>query len=199
LSKDFPDWETLYKTQKIETMPWYNENLDSDLENELDQRKITNGKFLDLGTGPATQAIWLAKRGFKVIGSDLSEAAIKRARTVYANEKNVNFVVDDILNSNLKENQFNYILDRGCFHVLLPADRQIYIAKIKQILKDNGILFLKCFSDKEPRQEGPYKFSQEEIRDLFCKYFRIDSIKETVYQGTLDPFPKALFAVMIKL
>jgi hypothetical protein len=40
-------------------MPWYNENLDYDLENELDQRKITKGKFLDLGTGPATQAIWL--------------------------------------------------------------------------------------------------------------------------------------------
>jgi methylase of polypeptide subunit release factors len=77
LSKDFPDWETLYKTQKIEAMPWYNENLDSDLENELDQRKITSGKLLDLGTGPATQAIWLAKRGFNVIGSDLSEAAIK--------------------------------------------------------------------------------------------------------------------------
>ena len=65
-------------------------------------------------------------------------------------------------------------------------------------MKDNGILFLKCFSDKEPRQEGPYKFSKEGIRDLFSKYFRIDSIKETVYQGTLDPLPKALFAVMIK-
>jgi hypothetical protein len=34
-------------------MPWYNENLDSDLEEELDHREITNGKFLDLGTGPA--------------------------------------------------------------------------------------------------------------------------------------------------
>src|ERR671929_997786 len=198
LSKDFPNWETLYKTQKVETMPWYNENLDFDLEEELDRRKITCGKFLDLGTGPATQAIVVAKRGFNVTGSDLSEAAIKRAKTVYANEKNVNFVVDDILNSNLKENQFDYIFDRGCFHVLLPTDRQRYIAKIRQILKDNGILFLKCFSDKEPRQEGPYKFSQGEIRDLFSKYFWIDSIKETVYQGTLDPFPKALFAVMIK-
>jgi SAM-dependent methyltransferase len=196
LSKDFPDWETLYKTQKIETMPWYNENLDSDLENELDQRKITSGKLLDLGTGPATQAVWLAKRGFKVIGSDLSEAAIKRARNLYVNEKNVDFIVDDILNSKLRENEFDYILDRGCFHVLLPADRQRYVAKIKQILKDNGMLFLKCFSDKEPRQEGPYKFSQEEIRGLFSKYFRIDSIKETVYQGTLDPFPKALFVVI---
>ena len=147
MSKDFPDWETLYKSQKIETMPWYNENLDSDLENELDCRKITGGKFLDLGTGPATQAILLAKRGFNVTASDLSEAAINRARNVYANEKNVNFIVDDILNSKLKENEFAYIFDRGCFHVLLPADRQRYITKIKQILKDNGILFLKCFSE----------------------------------------------------
>jgi hypothetical protein len=62
-----------------------------------------------------------------------------------------------------------------------------------------GTFFLKCFSDKEPRQEGPYKFSQEQIRDLFTKYFRIYSLKETVYQGTLDPFPKALFVVMIRL
>ena len=35
-------------------MTWYNEILDSDLEDELARRKITNGKFLDLGTGPAT-------------------------------------------------------------------------------------------------------------------------------------------------
>jgi ubiquinone/menaquinone biosynthesis C-methylase UbiE len=196
--KDFPDWETLYKSQKIETMPWYNENFDSDLENELDERKIINGgKFLDLGTGPATQAIWLAKRGFMVIGSDLSEAAINRARKIYTNEENVNFIVDDILYSKFNDNEFDYIFDRGCFHVLSPADRQNYIRKIKRILKVNGILFLKCFSDKEPRQEGPYKFSQDEIRDLFDESFRIDSIKETVYQGTLDPFPKALFVVMI--
>jgi SAM-dependent methyltransferase len=177
-------------------MPWYNEILDSDLEDELARRKITNGKFLDLGTGPATQAIWLAKRGFNVIGSDLSETAIKRANSVYANEKNIDFVVDDILNSKLKANEFDYIFDRGCFHVLLPVDRQRYITKIKQILRNNGILFLKCFSDKERRREGPYKFSQDEIMDLFNKHFEMVVIKETVYQGTLDPYPKALFVVM---
>ena len=162
--KDFPDWDTLYQSQRVETMPWYNENFDFDLEKELDERMIINNtndsiKFLDLGTGPATQAIWLAKRGFKVIGSDLSEAAINRAREIYANEENVNFIVDDILNSKLKDNEFDYIFDRGCFHVLPPEDRKKYINKIKQILKDNGILFLKCFSDKEPIQEGPFKFS----------------------------------------
>ncbi len=102
-------------------MPWYNENFDSDLERELDQRKIiANGKkFLDLGTGPTTQAIWLAKRGFKVIGSDLAEAAINRARKTHAHEKNVNFMVDDIPNTKFKSDEFDYIFDRGCFHVLL--------------------------------------------------------------------------------
>jgi hypothetical protein len=38
-------------------MPWYNKNLDSDLEEELEKRKITKGRILDLGTGPATQAV----------------------------------------------------------------------------------------------------------------------------------------------
>ena len=85
LSKEFPDWHTLYKSQKVETMPWYNEYLDSDLEEELHYGKITNGKFLVHGTGLATQSIWLAKCGFIVAGSDLSEDAIKRARNVYAN------------------------------------------------------------------------------------------------------------------
>ena len=112
--------------------------------------------------------------------------------------RNIDFIVDDILNSKLKDGEFDYIFDRGCFHVLFPTDRQRYIVKIKQILKDNGLLFLKCFSDKGRRQGGPYKFSQGELRSLFSKYFTIGSIKETVYQGTLDPFPKALFAVMIK-
>ena len=40
IRKDFPDWDTLYKSQRVETMPWYNENFDFDLEKELDERKI---------------------------------------------------------------------------------------------------------------------------------------------------------------
>jgi hypothetical protein len=39
--------------------------------------------------------MWPAKRGFKIIGFDLSEAAIDRAGKIYANEK-CNFIVDDI-------------------------------------------------------------------------------------------------------
>jgi hypothetical protein len=55
--KDFPDWDTLYKSQRVETMPWYNENFDFDLEKELDERKII----------------------------DNTEAVINRARKIYSN------------------------------------------------------------------------------------------------------------------
>jgi 2-polyprenyl-3-methyl-5-hydroxy-6-metoxy-1,4-benzoquinol methylase len=76
--KKFPDWNNLYSSQNVETMPWYNENLDSDLEEEFERRKVSKGRILDLDTGPATQAIQLAKRGLQVTGSDVSEAAINR-------------------------------------------------------------------------------------------------------------------------
>jgi 2-polyprenyl-3-methyl-5-hydroxy-6-metoxy-1,4-benzoquinol methylase len=76
----------------------------------------------------------LAERGFNVVGSDLSEAAIKRARNVYASEKNIDFIVDDILNSKLKGNQFDYIFDRGCSHVFFPTDRQMHIVKYSKIM-----------------------------------------------------------------
>ena len=191
MEKDFPDWDNLYNTQNVETMPWYNEYLDSDLEEELERRKISTGRILDLGTGPATQAIQLSKRGLEVIGSDISETAINKAREFYINNNNINknieinFIVDDILNSKIKDKMFDYVFDRGCFHVLPIDKRPVYINEIKRILDDRGILFLKCFSIRESRQEGPYKFSEDRMKQLFRNDFIIVSIKDTVYQGTV--------------
>ena len=98
----------------------------------------------------------------------MSEAAIKRARNVYANEKNINFIVDDILNSKLKENEFDYIFDRGCFHVLLSADRQRHITKIKQILKYNGMLFLILVSEKLLYKHHPNRYVCMIYLEEFC-------------------------------
>ncbi|HTH20615.1 MAG TPA: hypothetical protein VL854_00225 [Nitrososphaeraceae archaeon] len=59
--------------------------------------------------------------------------------------------------------------------------RPVYIREINRIIDDNGILFLKCFSTKEPRQEGPHRFSEYEIRQLFRNDFVIISVKDSVY------------------
>jgi len=65
-------------------------------------------------------------------------------------------------------------------------------------LKTGGYLFLKCFSRLQPGEEGPYRFTPEQIREIFGSRLSVLSIKETVYQGTLDPLPRALFCTMRK-
>ena len=70
------DWENTYKSNKMTDLPWYNPNLEIDLQNALQKLGLKSGTFLDLGTGPATQAKKLQEIGFEVTGVDISAEAI---------------------------------------------------------------------------------------------------------------------------
>src|SRR4051812_28143321 len=72
-------WDERYQQQPVETMPWFYPELDDDLKQALDELRLHEGHALDLGTGPGTQAIQLAQRGFDVTATDLSDAAIRLA------------------------------------------------------------------------------------------------------------------------
>jgi cyclopropane fatty-acyl-phospholipid synthase-like methyltransferase len=102
---------------------------------------------------------------------------------------------DDILDTRL-DRQFDLIFDRGCFHVLAPERRQEYVRIVSGLLKMGGHLFLKCFSHLQPGEQGPYRFTPVQIREVFGGWLRVLSIQETIYQGTLDPLPRALFCMM---
>jgi SAM-dependent methyltransferase len=193
--KQFPDWSRIYAEMKVEEMPWYLPELDPDLKEALDQYRIKSGSFLDLGTGPGTQAIELSKMGFEVTGVDISPDAITNAQK---SKENVTFVQDDILNSRI-ERQFDYIFDRGCFHVIDVDKRLIYISQVVKLLADEGILFLKCFSDKNTFTGfGPHHISRKLIETLFGIKFTILNIKDSVYQSTSSHVKPTLFVVMKK-
>ena len=194
--KEFPDWDSYYKENEVEKMPWYEENLDLDIKEEIELKELKEGKFLDLGTGPGTQAAQLSKIGFYVTGSDLSQSAVDRAKKLY---QSPSYIVDDILYSKFPDNEFDFILDRGVFHVFDPEQQPVYLSNIKRILKENGILFLKCMSIEEknlPGDKTPFKYSKDQIKEFFENDFEIESIKDTVYYGTINPLPKSLFVVM---
>ncbi|NWF58398.1 MAG: class I SAM-dependent methyltransferase [Fischerella sp.] len=196
--REFPDWNNLYQERQVETMPWYNPNLDVDLEQALIKLNILTGTILDLGTGPGTQAIALAKRGFQVTATDISQAAVSQAESK-AKEQGLDicFRQDDIFNTHLNQ-EFDCVFDRGCFHVFHPDLRQDYVRVVHGLIKPKGYLFLKCFSHLETREGGPYRFTPEEITEIFGDRFNVISIHETVYQGTLDPLPRALFSILEK-
>ncbi len=196
-SGGFIFWENWYKRDNIENMPWYFTKLDCNVADALKTYNIKSGNALDLGTGPGTQACRLAEMGFNVTGSDISPTAIARAKK-YTSEQglSVEFIIDDILDSNLK-GPFEFILDRGCFHVLPPEKRADYVLQIQKLLNKKGYLLLKTFSTEEPYKEGgPYRFSPKDIASVFQSSFEILSVGESLYEGPVTPFPLALFCVI---
>jgi cyclopropane fatty-acyl-phospholipid synthase-like methyltransferase len=200
MSEDQPPvilgWDERYQQQAVETMPWFYPELDDDLRQALDQLGLQSGSALDLGTGPGTQAIHLVRRGFDVTATDISAAAIRLAQQkAEAQGVTITWQQDDILDTRLI-GPFDLIFDRGCFHVLPPERRSDYVATIARLLASGGFFFLKCFSHLQPGTQGPHRFTSEEIQVAFGSQIAVRSITETVYQGTLDPLPRALFCVM---
>jgi 2-polyprenyl-3-methyl-5-hydroxy-6-metoxy-1,4-benzoquinol methylase len=192
----FPRWEELYQEAQVESMHWFNPELDDDLEETLDELELQSGHALDLGTGSGTQATQLARRGFVVTATDISGTAIRLARAkAEKHGLNITWKEDDILETRL-DRSFDFIFARGCFHVLAPERRWDYVRTVAGLLKMGGYLFLKCFSRLQPGEQGPYRFSPAQIGEIFGDWFDVLAVKETVYQGTLDPFPQALFCVM---
>ena len=194
--RQFPSWDAMYQHQAIETMPWFYPELDDDLKQALDALGVQGGSALDLGTGPGTQAMQLAHRGFDVTATDISEEAIRRAQAkAEAQGLAVTWQQDDILATRLS-GQFDLIFDRGCFHVLPPERRPDYVSTVAGLLKPGAYLFLKCFSQLQPGTQGPHRFTPEQIQEIFSSRLQVLSINETVYQGTLDPLPRALFCIL---
>lgn len=190
------DWESYYQEELLERMPWHFNLLDYDVKAALSQYNITAGSLLDIGTGSGTQAVLLSGLGFDVTATDISPTAIGLAK-IHAKEKDaeVNFLVDDIRDSKI-EGTFDLIVDRGTFHTLHAEERDNYVEKISSLLKPGGHFFLKTYSKSEDMWKGPYKFDHEKIRDYFEKKFKVILIVNTEFEGTIQYYPMALFAVM---
>ncbi len=193
--RQFPAWEEFYRTQPTESMPWFYPTLDPDVERAVARHDIT-GRALDLGAGPGTQAIALAERGLDVTATDISADAVQGAQTrAAAAGVRVRFLVDDVTNSRLSEH-FELALDRGCFHVLAPEQRPAYVDTLARLVAPSGFLLLECFSDEQPGDVGPYRFTPAEIEALFQRDFAALSIDRSIYYGTFQPPPRALFCVL---
>ena len=192
-------WEERYRGQSVETMPWYYPHLDPDFKRTLASLNVKDGTALDLGTGPGTQSFELAKIGFSVMATDISPSAIDQAiAKAEADGLDIDFKQDDIIKTRL-EGQFDYIFDRGLFHVLEPDTRATYAKTIMKLLAPEGYLLLKCFSYKEPGNSGPHRLSPDDIRKTFGRRLKIISIVDTVFLGQKKARPKALFCLLTSL
>lgn len=136
------------------------------------------GSILDAGCGTGEHALFFAARGHTVTAFDFLEEPIALARRKAA-ERNliVNFRVKDALSLEEWTERFDNVIDSGLFHVFSDADRLRYVRGLKSVLNPGGRLFLLCFSDATPGNQGPRRVSQSELRHAFADGWEIESLE----------------------
>jgi 2-polyprenyl-3-methyl-5-hydroxy-6-metoxy-1,4-benzoquinol methylase len=188
-------WDEVYRSGPVEGLPWFTPDLDGDISAAVSGLGLAVGRLLAIGEGPGTQAIELARLGWKVTATDVSRVAVGKARArVAAEGVSVEFHVDDIVSTRLT-GRYHVIIDRGCFHTLEPLERPVYVRNVRRLLEPEGLLLLKVFSKAE-RAPGPYRFSPEEIRDSFGGSFEILEIRKAYFGGARAGGRKALFCIL---
>lgn len=161
----------------------------------------TPSKVIDFGCGAGNYAIYLASRGFDVTGIDGSPAAIQLAREK-AEKIGVKcrFHVADVLEEiDYSQRDFDFAYDWSLLHHIMPVDRKKYIANVHRVLKPSGKYLSVCFSEddtyfggkgkirKTPVGTTLYFSSENELKELFSKYFKILHIKTINIPGKRDP------------
>lgn len=109
----------------------------------------TNSKILDVGCGNGNISIFLGQQGFQVLGIDISEKAISKAKSINTLE-NVDFKVlsaEDLCYANEK---YDAII---CSEVLEHLNRPDEILQyIHRLLKDDGVLIVTVPNGRGPRE-----------------------------------------------
>lgn len=209
-------WESknraMYERFEENRWPWFNENLDPDIEDFIVETGLDALDILDLGTCSGSQGIELAKRGHRVVGTDISETALAQAEIAAGSEDGlrIEFLIDDITDTALAENQFDLVLDRGCYHSICAFQHRDYVTGIQRVLRPGGTLLLKTMSSDEQRfvaydkigntsVQMPYHFTREKLEKLLSPHFEVQEIRDSFfYSKIVDPPARARFAILRK-
>lgn len=149
-------------------------------------------KILDLCTGTGKQAFAFGKRGFDVMGIDLSEDMLRIAKRKNG-YKNVEFIVADASNLPSKENYFDICCISFGLHEMPSSVREKVLQEMTRVTKPQGKIVIIDYAPPQDKiqnflfyhlvslYESRYfsEFIKTDLRDLFKKV-RLN-LKESCY------------------
>lgn len=105
-------------------------------------------RVLDMGMGEGRNAVFLARKGYKVTGVDISSVAVKKARLL-AREFGVriNTVVASLNNHRIQKNTLDAVV---CFYYV---DRSLN-KRMVEWLKPGGVLIYESHTDNQRKVKG---------------------------------------------
>lgn len=143
-----------------------------------------NSKVLDIGCGDGLiNYLFFSDIAMQVDAFDLSPKAIDFARKNY-NKKNLNYINENILNYQLKNNYYNFVFWNDSINYFDLQEVKYLLKNIEKCLVENGILHIKSpimFNNKLAETDKYRKFAPQanELLDLIKSKFEILYFKET--------------------
>ena len=178
--------------EKPDSAIWTMEEPPQILKDLVENGTIKPGRTLDIACGEGTAAVYLARKGFSVLGIDFSEKAIEYARA-RAVKKGVQaeFAVMDATDLSGLNETFDFIFEWAIIHHLKLEQVGPYLKQIPKLLKPGGLYLTNSFNIDSPLYGQPgvrvrktflgtelLYHSQKEMRELLSEDFKI--LKEEI-------------------
>jgi SAM-dependent methyltransferase len=149
-------WQNVYATKDEKEVSWYQDNPVLSLDLIAASGVARDAAIIDVGGGASRLVDALLDRGFQAITIlDLSAKALEATKQRLGRRaKGVNWVVADITTWE-PTRRYDLWHDRAAFHFLTEAaDRDAYVARLKQAVRSGGHLIIATFA-----LDGPEKCS----------------------------------------
>jgi SAM-dependent methyltransferase len=149
----------------------------------------TPGSALDLGRGTGTNAITLARRGWRAAGVDFSPKAIRAARRKARQAGlKVDFHRADVADLGVLSGAFDYVLDIGCLFTLKEDARIKYAAELARLLHPRGNYMLYAWLPG-PWKGSTYEISAQAVQSLLVGAF----VRSRLVVGREKNYPSAWY------
>lgn len=179
------DWNQNYADGFL---PWDTGTVDPMLVETLATGVAPVGRALDVGCGTGTNAIWLAERGYDVLGVDLAPLAIARADGKRPAGLTCRFATADFLAAP-PATGCQLVFDRGCFHTFDdPAERATFAAHVAAALAPDGVwISLIGSTEGPPRTMGPPRRTAREVLDAIEPHLALVSLRSAEFRDGPEP------------
>ncbi len=130
--------------------PWDTGIVPPEVITLIESSVVSRGWVLDLGCGSGVTSCYLAAHGFRVVGVDLAQVALRRGLT-RASTRGLPcfFVRASAAHLSLVRLQASLAIDIGCFHNLTPSGRTSYIRSLAEHLQAGAHYLLYTFFSSE--------------------------------------------------
>jgi len=189
------EWEKEYARGET---PWDSGVPSSELRRALRAGQLPGATALELGCGTGTNAMALARNGYRVTAVDFVESAVKQAREkIRRSGVKIDFRVGDVTAIDLG-GPYDVVFDRGLYHTVRTTNLPGFLKMLKRVT-GRGTRWLSLMGNaNEPMEEGPPVVHEDEFRTELEPLFKILEVREFRFTTDRPNFRPLAWSVLME-